>query len=247
MTARSASSPGSTRVPRVGFGVSPKRTLAGLGSAGAELLPRRRVAPGKSSTLADTHPPRKSAKAGRLRQPAGRACSPEFRVRVFSPILAALVLLALTAFAHADSLRADFAPLTLRPRTNAPAIFDLTLHRAGAGLLEGALEITLKSGNEVLLRQRTQDLALPAGAQSFRIITPPLPPQNAYLGTDAHLRFVTKKDAIDLGIFPVAATSRAARNFVLADHLTVAIATAAPASLFSSSTGGGFQRRPGLA
>ena len=58
--------------------------------------------------------------------------------------------------------------------------------------------------------------AQPAGAQSFRIITPPLPPQNAYLGTDAHLRFVTKKDAIDLGLFPVAATSRAARNFVLA-------------------------------
>ena len=144
-----------------------------------------------------------------------RAVFSQFAPRI--PILAVLLLLfALTAFARADSLRADFAPLTLRPRTNAPAIFDLTLHRAGAGLLEGALEITLESGGDVLLRQRTQDLALPAGAQSFRIITPPLPPTHFNFGTDAHLRFVTKKDAIDLGIFPVAATSRAARNFVLA-------------------------------
>ncbi len=145
--------------------------------------------------------------ARRCRQPAARP---------LHPILAACALLIFAVCARADSLRADFSPLTLRPRTNAPAIFDITLHRAGAGLLEGALEITLKSGNEVLLRQRTQELTLPAGAQSFRIITPPLPPGSPYVGTEAHLRFVTKKYAIDLGIFPVSATSRAARNFVLA-------------------------------
>ena len=125
-------------------------------------------------------------------------------------------LLAFAVCVRADELRADFSPLTLRPRTNAPAIFDIKLHRAGAGLLEGALEITFEAGGDVVLRQRTQDLTLAAGTQSFRIITPPLPPHESYSGTEARLRFVTKTAAVDLGRFPAEAANRGTRNFVIA-------------------------------
>lgn len=136
--------------------------------------------------------------------------------RFLLPVFAAGALLASVVSARADSLRADFSPLTLRPRTNAPAIFHVKLHRAGAGLLEGVLEIVFEANGEVVLRQRTQDLALAAGAQSFRIITPPLPPHESYTGTEARLRFVTKAAAVDLGRFPVEAASRGTRNFVIA-------------------------------
>ena len=136
--------------------------------------------------------------------------------RFLSRVFAAGALLVFAVCARADALRADFSPLTLRPRTNAPALFDLKLHRAGAGLLEGALEITFEAGGDVVLRQRTQDLTLAAGTQSFRIITPPLPPHESYTGTEARLRFVTKTAAVDLGRFPAEAAGRGTRNFVIA-------------------------------
>ena len=125
-------------------------------------------------------------------------------------------LLVSAVCARADSLRADFSPLTLRPRTNSPAIYDIRLHRQGAGLLEGVLEITFEAGGDVILRQRTQDLTLAAGTQSFRIIVPPLPPQNSYTGTEARLRFVTKTAVVELGRFPVAMASLGTRSFVMA-------------------------------
>ena len=58
--------------------------------------------------------------AGRRQQHAGR---------VLHPIFAACAWLIFAVCAQADALRADFSPLTLRPRSNAPAIFDLKLHR----------------------------------------------------------------------------------------------------------------------
>ena len=136
--------------------------------------------------------------------------------RFFIRAFAAGALLVLAVCSRADSLRADFSPLTLRPRTNAPAIFGIKLHRAGAGLLEGALQITLEVGGEVLLRQQTQDLTLAAGTQSFRVITPPLPPHPSYITTEARLIFLTKAGATDLGRFPVEAVGRGMRNFVIA-------------------------------
>ncbi len=137
---------------------------------------------------------------------------PRFFLRVFAAGLGWL----LGVTAQAEALRAEFSPLTLRPRTNAPAIFDIKLHRQGAGLLEGALEITFEVGGTVLLRQRTQELTLAAGTQSFRVITPPLARHEAHGGTEAHLRFVTKTVAVDLGLFPVEAPSWGTRNFVIA-------------------------------
>ena len=137
-------------------------------------------------------------------------------LRVLHPILAALALLFLTVCARAEALRAEFSPLTLRPRTNAPATFDLKLHRQGGGLLEGALEITFTAGGDVLFRQSLPDLALPAGAQSFRVVTPPFPPHGTYYGTEARLRFVAKSGTVDLGSFAVEGERRGLRHSVLA-------------------------------
>ena len=194
MKAAGAWFPGSVCVLRAGFGLPPKQTFRGYSKVEVLTIVERR---------------RTFAKAGRLRRHARRARFPALAA-------CALLLFVFLAAARADSLRADFSPLTLRPRTNAPAIFDIKLHRAGAGLLEGALEITFEAGGDVVLRQRTPDLTLAAGTQSFRIITPPLPPHESYIGTEARLRFVTKTAAVDLGRFPAEAASRGTRNFVIA-------------------------------
>jgi len=136
--------------------------------------------------------------------------------RVLHAILAVCALLLLAVGARAEALRAEFSPLTLRPRTGAPAIFDLKIIRQGGGLLEGTLEITFSSGREVLFRQSIPDLALTAGAQSFRIVTPPFPQHGTYYGTEARLRFVAKSGASDLGSFPVEGERRGSRNSVIA-------------------------------
>jgi hypothetical protein len=132
------------------------------------------------------------------------------------PILAVCALLLLALGARAEALRAEFSPLTLRPRTGAPAIFDLKIIRQGGGLLEGTLEITFSSGREVLFRQSIPDLTLTTGAQSFRIITPPFRQQAYHHGTEAGLRFVAKSGASDLGSFPVEGERRGSRNSVIA-------------------------------
>lgn len=131
-------------------------------------------------------------------------------------ILAACALLLLAVGSRAEALRAEFSPLTLRPRVNAPAIFDLKLVRQGGGLLEGTLEITFTAGGDVLFRQSLPDLTLTTGAQSFRIVTPPFPQHGSYYGTEARLRFVAKSGAIDLGSFPVEGERRASRHSVIA-------------------------------
>lgn len=131
-------------------------------------------------------------------------------------ILAACALILLAVGARAEALRAEFSPLTLRPRTGAPAIFDLKLIRQGGGLLEGTLEITFSSGREVLFRQSIPDLTLTTGAQSFRVLTPPFRQQAYHHGTEAGLRFVAKSGAVDLGSFPVEGERRATRNSVIA-------------------------------
>lgn len=136
--------------------------------------------------------------------------------RVLHPILAVCALLLLAVGARAEALRAEFSPLTLRPRTGAPAIFDLKIIRQGGGLLEGTLEITFSSGREVLFRQSIPDLTLTTGAQSFRIITPPFRQQAYHHGTEAGLRFVAKSGASDLGSFPVEGERRGSRNSVIA-------------------------------
>ncbi len=139
------------------------------------------------------------------------------KVRALHPILAACALLFLASgLARAEALRAEFSPLTLRPRTNAPAIFDLKLHRQGGGLLEGALEITFAASGEVLFRQSLPDLTLAAGAQSFRVVTPPFPQHGIYSGIEARLRFIAKSGAVDLGSFPVEAERRGQRHSVIA-------------------------------
>ena len=127
-------------------------------------------------------------KVGRRLRDAVRSCG-------MTLVACGWLIFTAVPFAHGEALRADFSPLTLRPRTNAPAIFDIKLHRAGGGLLEGAVEITFEAGGDVVLRQRTQDLTLAAGTQAFRIITPPLPPHESYSGTEARLRFVTRVES----------------------------------------------------
>ena len=129
-------------------------------------------------------------------------------------LLAALLLL-LATFAHAaDALKAELSPLTARPRSDGPMAFDIKLTWQGSRLLEGALELTLLNGGEPVLVQRTQDLALLTGKQSFQLLVPPRAGRAYSMDLEARLRFLTKQDAMALGTFPISQLTRG-RNFVI--------------------------------
>jgi hypothetical protein len=128
----------------------------------------------------------------------------------------AWLLALLPALACADSLKAVVTPLSIHPRSNAPVIFDIRLQREGAGLVEGHLELTFIISGHVI-HQRSQELALAAGAQNFRIFTPPMPSGQSFSNLEARMRFVTKTgSSIDLGRSKLEAETGEARKFVIA-------------------------------
>jgi hypothetical protein len=133
-----------------------------------------------------------------------------------SALFIALALgLAASLAAHAAVLRAEFNALAPRPRSQAPAPVEVKLHYQGAGLLEGVLELTLIGDGTPVLRQRTHELALTAGTQTLRLLLPPRASRDYIPTTEAHLRFVAKKGAIDLGRFPVSNSSYGIRGYLI--------------------------------
>jgi hypothetical protein len=128
-----------------------------------------------------------------------------------SPRLSSLVLalwLIVGPALGAEALKAELFPLTLFPRRDAPALFDLRLTPPRSGLLEGRVAIVLTQGGETVLQWSTQEIAFAGGAQTLRLLTPPLPPTRDGGNLEAKLEFVTKAGAIPLGTAIFAAESR---------------------------------------
>ena len=153
--------------------------------------------------------------AGRKVRPGGTP-RPTPGTGVLPGILRAALFLLLATFAHAaDALKAELSPLTARPRSDGPMAFDIKLSWQGNRLLEGALELTLLDGGEPVLVQRTQELALLTGKQSFQLLVPPRAGRAYSMDLEARLRFLAKQDAIALGTFPISQRTNAGRNFVI--------------------------------
>ncbi len=111
-------------------------------------------------------------------------------------------------------LRADVQPLALRSRTNAPAFIDVRLNSRQPAILTGTLELQIMSGNDVVYRQQTPELALPPGATTQRLFLPSIVDSRG-TGVDVQLRFVTRQGTVDLGRFQVAGEPGVARQYLI--------------------------------
>src|SRR5688572_3936198 len=112
-----------------------------------------------------------------------------------------VALVALTAIATAADLAAEFTPLISPARPAAPEWVEVKLTARGTGVREGALEFALHADGVLLYRYRTHDLALTAGAQSFRFLLPAASLAYPPVVRKWRLHFVEKERTIDLGEF----------------------------------------------
>jgi hypothetical protein len=122
----------------------------------------------------------------------------------------------LSATQAADSpVSADVQPITLRPRSHAPAFIEIKLHSQGRGLLEGALKLEAFGASRELYQQEIPDLVLLPGDSTQRLL---LPPPAYYFGAEElRLQFSTRSGSYDLGRFPlIAPAASSARQYVIA-------------------------------
>lgn len=129
-------------------------------------------------------------------------------------LLVFLVLVWLTrAHAAPSPLSADVTPMTLRPRTFAPAYIDVKLHSQSRSPLQGTLEVQGWSSAEMICRQEIADLTLLSGTTTQRVLLPP--PVAARTTEEVRLRFLTPGGTYDLGRFLTMGESAAARQYTI--------------------------------
>jgi hypothetical protein len=128
-----------------------------------------------------------------------------------------LIFLIFTWLTGADAapspLSADVTPLTLRPRTHAPAWVTIQLHSQNRTPLDGVLELQAWGEGVLLSRQQIPDVTLIPGKTTQRILLPP--PSSARRAEELRVRFSTRQGAYDLGRFPVANESFIGRQYVI--------------------------------
>ncbi len=147
-----------------------------------------------------------------------------FRTRpvsnIFHGFVAAALWLAIVALLFApDSLRAagglsaTVLPLSPRGRTDAPRPVEVRLHWNGSQLLEGRIELTLKTKYESIVRVQGPETALTNGDQSFRMF---LPPVSRFEDTaEVAVRFLAKSETLDAGSSPIFVPESSGRNFLV--------------------------------
>lgn len=141
--------------------------------------------------------------------------SPRSRPSCIGWLVAGLIV-TLASAVHAANLqlRADVQPVALRSRTNAPAFIDVRINSRQSSILTGTLELQVMSGNEVVYRQQTPEIALPPGVTTQRVFLPSIVDSRA-TGVDAQLRFVSRQGTVDLGRFQVAGESLVGRQYLI--------------------------------
>ena len=130
--------------------------------------------------------------------------------------LFAAVLVALPILVHANPspLTAEVQPLTMRPRTQAPALLNLKLRSQSRAPLEGTLDLEAWSDDSLVFRQQIPDLTVTYGESNQRLLLPP-PPPNVGAVDEVRLRFSTHAGTHDLGRFPVATAWTGARQYLI--------------------------------
>lgn len=103
----------------------------------------------------------------------------------------------------------------VRKRSDAPMTLEVSLDYRGQGLLEGCVELTFTQYGRVLAVVRSSDLALAAGAQTFRLMVPAVQPMPGDGMVAVRMRFIGGRGESDLGEFPLRVPDPTERGFLI--------------------------------
>ncbi|MHC4202452.1 MAG: hypothetical protein ACYSU0_20870, partial [Planctomycetota bacterium] len=114
-----------------------------------------------------------------------------------------------------EVLRAHLMPLVSRSRSNAPVSAEVKFDWKGSRLLEGRLDIVFRSGNDILARFRSDELALISGEQ-FKSMMLPAIRNTAYdPQIKADMRFLSGRTVHRLGTDTLFASTSRQRSLVI--------------------------------
>lgn len=127
-----------------------------------------------------------------------------------------LVFLVFFTSAHAapSPLSAEVTPMTLRPRSHAPAYIDIKLRCQSRSPLQGTLEVQGWSSADLVCVQQVSDLVLFSGTSNQRVLLPTSLRGRAV--EEVRLRFLASGAVYDLGRFLTTGEGYAKRQYVIA-------------------------------
>jgi len=114
-----------------------------------------------------------------------------------------------------EVLRAHLMPLVSRARSNAPVSAEVKFDWQGSRLLEGRLDIVFRSGNDVLARFRSDELALTSGEQVKSMMLPAIRNTAYRSQIEAEMRFLSGRKAHRLGTDTLFASTSRQRSLVI--------------------------------
>jgi hypothetical protein len=103
------------------------------------------------------------------------------------------------ALAQTRQMQIDMDSSTPAPRSLAPILVVWRVTSHSSNLTEGHFEIMLTDDREVLARVETEDVVLSAGQQTIRTLLPPLDSITHFPELTLHVRFIGKRETLNLG------------------------------------------------
>ncbi len=96
-----------------------------------------------------------------------------------------------------ETLEVNFKSSTLRARSDAPAMGEVSFKWTGLRVLEGRVEMRFMDGRELLAIYTSPDIALTTGDQTFRWQLPAVHPRGYTSQVDVKMSFITAKKRFD--------------------------------------------------
>lgn len=112
---------------------------------------------------------------------------------------AATALAGRPALAQTRQMQIELDSSTPAARSLAPVLLVWKVTSQSSNLIEGHFEITVTDDHEMLAQVATEDLVLSAGQQTIRTLLPPLDSITYFPELTLHVRFIGKRERLDLG------------------------------------------------
>lgn len=127
-----------------------------------------------------------------------------------------LLLAAERLVAQQPTLELRTSPSVPILRSGAPCTIEVTLLHKSPDLLEGRLELDFRLGSELIVRYRSDEIALAGGKQSFRIMMPAMTVPQPNLWISIYGRFLSKGGSIEFEEQTLNVAAEWKRSFVIA-------------------------------
>lgn len=114
-------------------------------------------------------------------------------------------------------IRFKILPAAGLGRSQAPQTYEVWLESASKKMYEGRLELKTYIGSRLVNEYLSQELAVTDIGQRFRMMLPPIVRHSSKTSMTTYVRFVTEREAIDMGETDLAVPAIAKRTFLVAN------------------------------